>query len=133
MNQLPFSSINYGTCTLPEGRIVTRAILDATIQGTGNGQTSIFPCQIFQMMDGVNTKEGDPNYDLFKHAIKSTSMRMYPNYVNCDWTRDKDWNDAEYKNDFLNSLSEEQKETLAKKIQEDPKLGEYLGIDIVEE
>ena len=52
-NQLPFSSINYGTCTLPEGRIIIRAILDATIKGTGNGQTSIFPCQIFQMMDAL--------------------------------------------------------------------------------
>lgn len=91
-NQLPFSSINYGTCTLPEGRIVIRAILDATIRGTGNGQTSIFPCQIFQLMDGVNTKEGDPNYDLFKHAVKCTSMRMYPNYVNCDWSKDQGYN-----------------------------------------
>lgn len=87
-NQLPFSSINYGTCTLPEGRILIRAILDTTIRGTGSGQTSIFPCQIFQLMEGVNTKEGDPNYDLFKQAIKSTSMRMYPNYANCDWSVD---------------------------------------------
>jgi len=91
-NQLPFSSINYGTCTLPEGRIIIRAILDATIKGTGNGQTSIFPCQIFQMMDGVNTSKNDPNYDLFKHAIKCTSMRMYPNYVNCDWSQDQGYN-----------------------------------------
>lgn len=91
-NQLPFSSINYGTCTLPEGRIVIRAILDATIRGTGNGQTSIFPCQIFQMLNGVNTKPEDPNYDLFKHAIKCTSMRMYPNYVNCDWSKDQGYN-----------------------------------------
>ena len=58
-NQLPFSSINYGTCTLPEGRIITEAILNATIDGVGNGETSIFPCQIFQLMDGINTKEGE--------------------------------------------------------------------------
>lgn len=90
-NQLPFSSINYGTCTLPEGRIIIRAILDATIRGTGNGQTSIFPCQIFQKMKGVNDK-GSPNYDLYKHAIKCTSMRMYPNYVNCDWSQDQGYN-----------------------------------------
>ena len=131
-NQLPFSSINYGTCTLLEGQIVIKAILDATIKGTGDGQTSIFPCQIFQMMDGVNTKEGDPNYDLFKQAIKCTSTRMYPNYVNCDWTKDSNWNDAEYKNKFLESLSEEQKEALAKRLKEDPRLGDYLGIDIEE-
>lgn len=87
-NQLPFSSINYGTCTLPEGRIVIRAILDCTIKGTGNGQTSIFPCQIFQLKDGINTKKGDPNYDLFQQAIKCTARRMYPNYANCDWSVD---------------------------------------------
>lgn len=132
-NQLPFSSINYGTCTLPEGRIVIRAILDATIKGTGDGQTSIFPCQIFQMMDGVNTKKGEPNYDLFKHAIKSTSMRMYPNYVNCDWSQDQCWNDAEYKNKLLESLTDEQKDNLIKKIQENPELSDILGIDLVDD
>ena len=132
MNQLPFSSINYGTCTLEEGRIVIKSILDATIKGTGNGQTSIFPCQIFQLMNGVNTKDGDKNYDLFKLAIKSTSMRMYPNYVNCDWTQDKGYNEVEYKTEFINSLSETQKETLIKRIQENPKLADLLGIDVVE-
>lgn len=131
-NQLPFSSINYGTCTLEEGRIVIKSILDATIKGTGNGQTSIFPCQIFQLMDGVNTKKGDKNYDLFKLAIKSTSMRMYPNYVNCDWSQDKGYNEVEYKTEFINSLSETQKETLIKRIQENPKLADLLGIDVVE-
>ena len=130
-NQLPFSSINYGTCTLPEGRIIIRAILDATIRGTGNGQTSIFPCQIFQKMKGVNDK-GSPNYDLYKHAIKCTSMRMYPNYVNCDWSQDQGWSDADYKNEFLNSLTEEQQQKLIERIQKDPKLSDILGIDIVE-
>ena len=57
---------------------------------------------------------------------------MYPNYVNCGWTKDSNWNDAEYKNKFLESLSEEQKEALAKRIKEDPRLGDYLGIDIEE-
>lgn len=129
-NQLPFSSINYGTCDLEEGRIVTKAILNSTIKGTGNGQTSIFPCQIFQLMDGVNTKEGDPNYDLFKLAIKSTSRRMYPNYVNCDWSNDQDCSDVEFKTSFLETLSEDQKNTLMKKIQENPLLGEYLGLHV---
>lgn len=127
-NQLPFSSINYGTCNLEEGQIVTRAILNSTIRGTGNGQTSIFPCQIFQLMDGINTKEGDPNYDLFQLAIKSTSRRMYPNYVNCDWSNDQDYADEEFKTSFLNTLTEEQKNTLIEKIQKDPKLGDYLGL-----
>jgi len=90
-NQLPFSSINYGTCTQEEGRIITRAILSATIKGVGNNQTSIFPCQIFQKMKGVNDK-GSKNYDLYQLAIRSTAKRMYPNYVNCDWSKDQGYN-----------------------------------------
>lgn len=86
-NQLPFSSINYGTCTLPEGRMVIKALLDASIKGVGKlHKTSIFPCGIFQCMKGVNRAPGDPNYDLFKLALKSTSLRLYPNYANADWS-----------------------------------------------
>lgn len=86
-NQLPFSSINYGTCTLPEGRMITKAILECSIEGMGKlHRTSIFPCQIFQCMKGVNRAPGDPNYDLFKLALKSTSLRLYPNYANVDWS-----------------------------------------------
>lgn len=86
-NQLPFTSINYGTCTLPEGRMVIKALLDGSIEGVGkHHKTPIFPCGIFQMMHGINKAEGDPNYDLFKLALKSTSQRLYPNYANCDWT-----------------------------------------------
>ena len=91
-NQLPFSSINYGTCTLPEGRLVIRSILESSIKGVGNGATSIFPCQIFQLMDGVNTSPKDKNYDLFELAIKCTSKRLYPNYCNCDWSNDVGFN-----------------------------------------
>jgi len=86
-NQLPFSSINYGTCTLPEGRMITKALLDVSIEGLGRlHKTSIFPCGIFQMMKGVNREPGDPNYDLYRLALKSTAMRLYPNYANCDWS-----------------------------------------------
>lgn len=89
-NQLPFTSINYGTCTLPEGRMVTKAILDVSIEGIGAlHKTSIFPCGIFQYMKGVNDKPGTPNYDLKKLAIKSTAKRLYPNYVNVDWSVNK--------------------------------------------
>ena len=89
-NQLPFTSINYGTCTLPEGRMVTKAILDVSIDGIGAlHKTSIFPCGIFQYMKGVNDKPGTPNYDLKKLAIKSTAKRLYPNYVNVDWSVNK--------------------------------------------
>lgn len=86
-NQLPFSSINYGTCTLPEGRMITEALLNASIEGTGRlHKTSIFPCGIFQCMKGVNRVPGDPNYDLFQLALKSTALRLYPNYANVDWS-----------------------------------------------
>ena len=86
-NQLPFSSINYGTCTLPEGRMVTKALLNASIEGTGSlHKTSIFPCGIFQMMKGVNRAPEDPNYDLYQLALKSTAQRLYPNYANVDWS-----------------------------------------------
>lgn len=86
-NQLPFTSINYGTCTLPEGRMVTKALLEGSIEGVGKlHRTSIFPCGIFQYMKGVNDKPGTPNYDLFRLALKSTAQRLYPNYANVDWS-----------------------------------------------
>lgn len=86
-NQLPFTSINYGTCTLPEGRMVIKALLEGCIKGVGKfHKTSIFPCGIFQCMKGVNRKEGEPNYDLFKLALESTARRIYPNYANVDWS-----------------------------------------------
>lgn len=86
-NQLPFTSINYGTCTLPEGRMVIKAILKGSIKGVGKlHKTAVFPCGIFQCMKGVNRKPEDPNYDLFKLALKSTAQRLYPNYANVDWS-----------------------------------------------
>ena len=86
-NQLPFTSINYGTCTLPEGRLVTAELLNVSIEGLGKlHKTSIFPCGIFQMMKGVNREPGDPNYDLYQLALKSTAKRLYPNYANVDWS-----------------------------------------------
>lgn len=86
-NQLPFTSINYGTCTLPEGRMFTQALLDMSIEGLGKlHKTSIFPCGIFQCMKGVNREPGDPNYDLYRLALRSTAQRLYPNYANVDWS-----------------------------------------------
>lgn len=86
-NQLPFTSINYGTCIAPEGRLVTKAILDVSIKGIGKlHKTPIFPCGIFQYMKGVNDKPGTPNYDLYLLALESTAKRLYPNYANVDWS-----------------------------------------------
>lgn len=86
-NQLPFTSINFGTCTLLEGRMVSKELLEGGIKGVGKyHKTSIFPCTIFQMMKGVNREPGDPNYDLYQLALKSTAQRLYPNYANVDWS-----------------------------------------------
>ena len=86
-NQLPFTSINYGTCTLPEGRMITRALLEVSIEGLGSKKkTSIFPCGIFQLGKGINRAPGDPNYDLYQLALRSTAQRLYPNYANIDWS-----------------------------------------------
>lgn len=86
-NQLPFTSINYGTCTLPEGRMVIKALLEGSLNGVGKlHKTPIFPCGIFQCMKGVNRAPEDPNYDLFRLALKSTAKRLYPNYANVDWS-----------------------------------------------
>ena len=86
-NQLPFTSINYGTCTLPEGRVVIQALIEGSKKGVGKfHKTSIFPCGIFQVMKGVNKEPGTPNYDLYREALASTAQRLYPNYANVDWS-----------------------------------------------
>ena len=86
-NQLPFTSINYGTCTSVEGRMVIKALLEGSIKGTGkHHKTSIFPCGIFQLGKGINREPGDLNYDLYQLALKSTAQRLYPNYANIDWS-----------------------------------------------
>ena len=86
-NQLPFTSINYGTCTLPEGRMIIKALLEGSINGVGKlHKTPIFPCGIFQYMKGVNSDPGNPNYDLYRLALESTARRLYPNYANVDWS-----------------------------------------------
>ncbi len=78
--QTPFSSINYGTDTSAEGRMVTKNVLLANDTGLGNGETPIFPIHIFKVKEGVNYNEGDPNYDLFKLACKVSAKRLYPNF-----------------------------------------------------
>ena len=86
-NQLPFTSINYGTCTLPEGRMVIKALLEGALKGVGKlHRTAVFPCAIFQCMKGVNREAGDPNYDMYRLALKCTAQRLYPNYANVDWS-----------------------------------------------
>ena len=78
--QNPFSSINYGTDTSPEGRMVIKNVMLAEEHGLGNGETPIFPIHIFKVKEGVNYNEGDPNYDLFKLACRVSAKRMFPNF-----------------------------------------------------
>lgn len=135
-NQLPFSSINYGTCTLPEGRMIIKALLDVLIEGLGtNGRTSIFPCGIFQYMKGVNDKPGTPNYDMYQLALRSTAQRLYPNYANCDWTAQNNWceKDRKDKQQYIDALNDIDKNNLIEKLEKYPELCDILGIDITNE
>ena len=135
-NQLPFTSINYGTCTLPEGRLITKALLEVSIKGIGKlHKTSIFPCGIFQCMKGVNRKKDEPNYDLFQLALKSTAQRLYPNYANGDFSQQNNWVncDRKIKQEVIDSLTEDEQNVLIKRLDENPKLKELLSLDIIEE
>lgn len=78
--QVPFSSLNYGTDTSPEGRLVMESIMKATEAGLGNGETPIFPIQIFKVKEGVSYNPEDPNYDLFKLACRVSAKRLFPNF-----------------------------------------------------
>ncbi|MBQ7846310.1 MAG: anaerobic ribonucleoside triphosphate reductase [Clostridia bacterium] len=78
--QVPFSSINYGMDTSPEGRMVMKNLLHATEDGLGGGETPIFPIQIFRVKEGINFNPGEPNYDLYRLAIKTSAKRLFPNF-----------------------------------------------------
>ena len=135
-NQLPFSSINTGTCTLEEGRMITRGLLEGCLSGVGKfHKTSIFPCLIFQYMKGVNDKPGTPNYDLYQLALKSTAQRLYPNYANCDIKMQQDWieYDRKQKEDYINSLNEKDYNLLIQRLEENPQLQDFLMLEIYEE
>lgn len=96
--QVPFSSLNYGTDTSEEGRMAMNRLLDATIAGMGHGETPIFPIQIFKVKEGVNFNEGDPNYDLYKKAIYTSGLRLFPNFsfldapMNIPYYKEGDYN-----------------------------------------
>lgn len=84
MAQVPFSSINYGLDTTPAGRLIISKVLDAIWNGLGNGETPIFPISVFQLKEGINYNEEDPNYDLFHRACEVSAKRLFPNFVNID-------------------------------------------------
>lgn len=135
-NQLPFSSINYGTCTEPEGRMLIKALLEVSMEGLGKqGVTSIFPCGIFQIKKGINFYKEDPNYDLKRLALKSTSMRIYPNYANCDWSNQVAWlkQDRNMKQEFIDSLPKDQYNLLVERLEDHDEEGsKLLGLELYE-
>lgn len=133
MNQLPFTSINYGTCPLEAGRMVTKALLEVSMEGLGNnGVTSIFPCGIFQYKKGINDKPGTPNYDLKRLALKSTAMRIYPNYCNADWSNNTNAlkQDRKQKQEYIDSLSEKEYNKLVEVLEKHPDIAEKLGLEL---
>lgn len=135
MNQLPFTSINYGTCPLEAGRMVTKALLEVSMEGLGNnGVTSIFPCGIFQYKKGINDKPGTPNYDLKRLALKSTSMRIYPNYCNADWQNNTNAlkQDRKQKQEYIDSLSEKEYAKLVEVLERNPEVAYKLGLEVIE-
>ena len=89
-NQVVFSSINYGTDISPEGRCIIRELLNTTYEGVGNGETAIFPIQIWKKKRGVSYLPGDPNYDLYEFACKVTAKRFFPNFLNLDASYNQD-------------------------------------------
>lgn len=96
--QIPFSSLNYGTDTSPEARLVIKNLLLATERGLGNGETPVFPIQIFKVKEGINYNPEDPNYDLFKLSLRVSALRLFPNYsfldapFNAQYYREGDYN-----------------------------------------
>lgn len=131
-NQLPFTSINYGTCTLEEGRMITKAILDVSIEGLGKYEkTSIFPCGIFQYKKGINDKPGTPNYDLKLLALESSTKRLYPNYANCDWSNQIAWfkKDRSDKQGYIDTLPDSDREKLIELFKKYPKYKDIFDLD----
>ena len=98
-NQVVFSSINYGTDTTPEGRCVIRELLQSTYEGVGNGETAIFPIQIWKKKRGINYLPEDKNYDLYEFSCKVAAKRFFPNYLNLDATfnQNEKWNEEDPK------------------------------------
>lgn len=115
--------------------MVIKALIEGSIKGCGKfHKTSIFPCGIFQCMKDVNRKEGDPNYDLFRLALKSTSLRLYPNYANSGWSNDEAAfkQDREAKQKIIDGLSKADSEKLVALIAERPDVGDFLMLDAVD-
>lgn len=130
-NQLPFSSVNWGTCTLTEGRMVCHALLDATLDGTGPlHETPIFPCGILQWDENINGMPGTPNYDIYKKSLLCTTKRFYPNYCNANWSVNKlaVEHDRELKRNVIANLNKTQYKALATWITKNPNDAKIISL-----
>lgn len=135
-NQLPFTSINYGLDTSIEGRLIIKALLEGSINGTGKyHRTPIFPCGIFQVKKDINLYPGTPNYDLYQLALESTAKRLYPNYANCDWSNQKSWEEQDIKDrqSYIDSLSTGDYNKLYTRLSEDTKGAKQLGLTLTDQ
>ena len=115
--------------------MVTKALLDVSIEGLGKyKKTSIFPCGIFQYKKGINDKPNTPNYDLKRLALKSSTMRLYPNYANCDWSNQKAWfkKDRSDKQGYIDTLPENERQRLIELLEAHPEYKEVFDLEIVE-
>lgn len=134
--QLPFSSVDVGCCTEPEGRLITEQFIRCCKEGVGKlHKTAVFPCLLFMCKKGVNLRPGDPNYDLFRMALTCTAKRLYPTYVNCDWSVQQKWvkMDRETKEFIITQeLTEEQRAALIERITQKPELATKLMLNIVD-
>ena len=115
--------------------MITRALLEVSIEGIGKlGLTPVFPCGIFQYMKGVNDNPNTPNYDLFRLALESTSKRLYPNYMLCNWSVDMAGNelDKKHKQEYIDSLTQDQMNKLVEWCEQNPEISTMLGLKVTE-
>ena len=132
-NMLPFSSLNYGCCTEPEGRLITEELILGCINGIGkHHSTAVFPCGIFISKNGANRHPGEPNYDLFLLSLASTAKRLYPNYANANWSNQQSWvrADREKKAQIIEALSETEYAQLKDRVAANPAVGDKLMLRI---
>lgn len=116
--------------------MVTKALLEVSIEGLGSkGVTSIFPCGIFTIKEGVNKNPGDPNYDLKRLALESTTRRIYPNFANGDWSNNNDWiaMDRKVKQEYIDSLPKSQYNKLMQILEDNPDIAYKIGLEVIDE
>ena len=135
-SQLAFTSVDFGCCTEPEGRLIIEQFIRCCKEGIGkNNSTAVFPISIFICKKGVNLRPGDPNYDLFRLALDCTAHRLYPTYLNGDWSNQQAWlkADRDMKAAIIeNELTDDQRTKLIAAITANPTAAEKLMLKVVD-